>query len=133
MEIVKGNRVLRRPPPLTNQLVSDSDVNLIRRIADYEKISGVIWIVVGVIQILLVLTLIAGVWNVFAGISRLNVVKRIKAQERSVVENFEGIAGLVVIGIINLIFGGVLGILFIGFDFFIRDQVLSNSRLFNNA
>ncbi len=41
--------------------------NVIRRIADYERMSGILWIVLGVIQICTVVGIIAGVWNVFAG------------------------------------------------------------------
>jgi len=121
------------PPPLPDELPYDDEANLIRRIADYERISGILWIAVGVIQILLVFTIIAGVWNVFAGISRLNLVTKIKNRERIVIERFEALSGLVIIGVINLIFGGILSVTIVGFDFFIRDKVLTNSRLFKKT
>ena len=38
-----------------------------------------------------------------------------------------------IIGLINLLLGGLIGVLFVTFDFIIRDKVLSNRRLFNNA
>jgi hypothetical protein len=45
---------------------------------------------------------------------------------------FENISGLVIIGVLNFLLGGFIGVLFVGFDFYVRDQVLSNARLFNN-
>ena len=47
--------------------------------------------------------------------------------------DFEPIVGLVVIGLINLILGGVIGVAIVGLDFYVRDQVLSNRRLFDRG
>lgn len=33
----------------------------------------------------------------------------------------------------NLLLGGIIGVVFVVFDFIIRDMVLSNRHLFNNA
>ena len=42
-------------------------------------------------------------------------------------------AGLVVIGVVNLFFGAVFGLLFVGFDFYIRDLVLTNREIFSGG
>jgi hypothetical protein len=124
------------PPPITAAHLAVADVSqgdeTIRRIADYERISGILWICIGVIQICLIYTFIAGVWNVFAGISRLKIVKRIRNFDAEVPSLFEGLAGLVIIGIVNLLLGGIIGLLFVGLDFYIRDLVLTNKHRFIN-
>jgi hypothetical protein len=106
---------------------------LIRRIADYERISGFVWIALGIIQIILLYTAIAGVWNIIAGISRFRIVKRIKERDSTIPAEYESLSGLILIGIINLLLGGIIGLVFVAFDFFIRDKILTNSHLFDNV
>jgi hypothetical protein len=113
--------------------VANQDADLIRRIADYERISGILWIVLGAIQILTLVGIIAGIWNIFAGRSRLKLSPFISARDASVPEAYESMSGLVIIGVINVLVGGFIGVAFIAFDFYIRDLVLSNARLFNQT
>jgi hypothetical protein len=40
---------------------------------------------------------------------------------------------LVIIGIINLLLGGFIGVVLVGFDFYIREKVLTNSHLFTGV
>jgi GYF domain 2 len=103
----------------------------VRRIADYERISGILWILFGIIQICMIYTIIAGVWNVIAGISRISMSRSIRKRNAGVPAAFEGVGQLVVIGIINLVFGAVIGLIFVALDFYVRDKVLSNRHLFN--
>jgi len=105
--------------------------NTIRQLADYERISGIIWIVFGILQCLTLFLAIAGIWNIFAGRSALRMAKRIRALDPEVPNAFQPIGMLVGFALINLIFGGVIGIAFVIFDFFVRDRVLSNTHLFS--
>lgn len=105
----------------------------IRRIADYERVSGILWIVIGALQCLTLIGIIAGIWNIVAGISRIRVVPIILQRDPRVPAIFEGIGQLIVIGVINLFLGGVFGVLFVIFDFFIRDMVLRNRHLFEQS
>jgi uncharacterized membrane protein len=100
-------------------------------IATYERLSGVAWIVLGIFQILSVVLLIAGVWNIFAGITRLSAAPRIERREASVPLMFQGVAGLVVIGLVNLVFGAVIGIVMVAVDLYVRQRVLDNRHIFN--
>ncbi len=110
-----------------------SDDVLIRRIADYERISGILWIGIAIVQLISIYGAIAGIWNIIAGISRIQVVKRIRARDSSIPTDFEGVGGLITIGIINLLLGGVIGVAFVAFDFFIRDKILTNRHLFDTG
>ena len=118
--------------PYVGAALSQDDV-LIWRIADYQHISGILWIVIGVIQTILIYTALAGVWNIFAGISRIHIVDRIKRREANIPVQFEGVTQLILIGVINLLLGGAIGLVFVAFDFFIRDKILTNRHLFERS
>jgi hypothetical protein len=118
------------PYPVLAREAAESSDTLIRRISDYARISGILWIVLGSIQVLSIVGAIAGAWNIFAGITRLQAATRISNRDPKVPGEFNGITGLVSIGIINLLLGGVIGLLFVAFDFVIRDKILSNPGLF---
>lgn len=109
------------------------DADTIRRIADYERLSAILWMILGIVQILTIVAIIAGVWNIFAAWSRFRLVPLIRERDSRVPDVYEGVVGLVIIGLINLFLGGLIGVVFVIFDFIIRDKVLSNRRLFNNA
>ena len=122
--------------PAANPL-TDADEALVRRLATYEQVSGIVWLIIAALQILGGLAvssdmwlIIAGAWNIFAGLSRFAVAKRIRARDSSVPATFKRWVQLVIIGLINLFVGGVIGLIWIGFDVFVRWQVLKNSRLF---
>jgi hypothetical protein len=104
--------------------------NLIRKVADYEKISAALWLALGIIQILCVVTAIAGIWNVVASIARFKRAERVRARDPGVVESYESVTGLIVIGAVNLFLGAMFGVLFVGFDFYIRDLVLTDREVF---
>ena len=85
------------------------------------------------LQALTIYGIIAGAWNIFAGFTRLNMSKQIRARDASVPAEFEGISGLVIIAIINVLLGGVIGVIFVAFDVFVRDKVLKHRDLFDRV
>lgn len=116
---------------------ADPDDALLRRLATYQQVSGVVWLIIAALQILGGVTVrsdlwlvIAGVWNIFAGVSRFGAAKQIRARDPGVPEAFEGVVQLAIIALINLFVGGVIGLIWVGFDVFVRWQVLKNRALF---
>jgi Protein of unknown function (DUF2510) len=107
-----------------------SDSALIRRIATYERASGWAWLTLGIIQVLTLIGIIAGAWNIYAGISRIKIAPRIQRREASIPSAFEPWTRYVVIGVINFVFGGVIGLVVLALDLFVRDQVLRHRHLF---
>lgn len=128
-----------RQPPFARQpsvdpryvVALNGDDDAVRRIADYERLSGIFWMCLGVIQVLSVVGIVAGIWNIFAATSRFALVPRIRRRDPEVPELYEGMGGIVIIAIVNLLLGGVIGLAFAAFDFYIRDQVLRNRVLFD--
>lgn len=126
----------RTPPLATSPSLESpgtSDDQIIRRLADYEKISAWLWMILGIVQVLTLVAAIAGVWNIFAAYSRFHVVPRIKARDPEIPTAYEGLGGIILIGVVNLFVGGVIGVVFAVFDLYVRDKVLSNRHLFNAA
>ena len=107
-----------------------NDEVLIRRIADYERLSCIFWLILGIIQVICIVTIIAGVWNIVAVISRWKLPKKIRQRDPSIIEEYRGIGGLIIIGLINFFFGAIIGVAFVVFDLYVRDKVLSNAHLF---
>lgn len=105
----------------------------LRRIADYERISGILWLILGIVQVLMIVTIIVGIWNIYAATTRMKLQPLILARDSRVPAAYEGVGQLIVIGVLNLLLGGIIGVVFVVFDFIIRDMVLSNRHLFNNA
>ncbi|HET6807091.1 MAG TPA: DUF5362 family protein [Frateuria sp.] len=119
----------RRPTPAS---ATEPDV-IVRRIADYERASGVLWIVLGILQCITLVAIVAGIWNIIAGVSRLRAVPLILQRDPSVPSMVEGIGQLLIIGLLNVILGGVIGVVFVALDFYIRDVILKNQHLFGVA
>jgi Protein of unknown function (DUF2510)/Family of unknown function (DUF5362) len=126
------------PPPNTmspqfasQRSPADQDQLTVQRLYDYEHWSGIAWIVLGGIQVLSVIGILAGAWNIYAGLRRLKTADRIKAQDRNIPAAFQSLTGYIVIGLINLFFGAVIGIVLVGVDLWVRQQVLDNARLFS--
>ena len=113
--------------------LSHAEQQTLRRIADYERISAILWLVLGIIQILMLITIVAGIWNIFAASTRFRMSPLILARNEEVPAAYEGIGQLAVIGVLNLVLGGFIGVVFVIFDFVIRDMVLSNRHLFKVA
>jgi hypothetical protein len=119
------------PPVASQRSPTDQGQLTVRRLYDYEHRSGIAWIVLGGIQVLSVIGILAGAWNIYAGLRRLKIADRIKAQDKNIPAAFESLAGYIVIGLINLLFGAVIGIVLVGVDLWVRQQVLDNARLFS--
>ncbi|MBI5230643.1 MAG: hypothetical protein HY876_00575 [Coriobacteriales bacterium] len=102
----------------------------VRTIAGYERTSAILWLVLGVVQCVTVVGAIAGVWNIFAALSRFRLSRAIVARDPGVPGAFEPIGGLIAIGLVNLVFGGAVGVLFVILDIYVREQVLENRHLF---
>jgi hypothetical protein len=105
----------------------------VRRLADYQRLSGIFWIVLGVLQVLLLVTALAGAWNIYAGTTRVRSAKRIRQGDPRVPGDFDGVTGLVIIAVVNVFVGGFIGLILIGFDLYVRDLVLKNRHVFTPA
>lgn len=135
------------PPAVPTGPTWQASEDVIETIRKMEVTSGVVWSIIGSIQILfpvlcmvvpilsftaeMVPLLMVGVWNIFAALSRFNRAKLVQQRRASVVKSFEGVTQLAVILTMNLIFGAVIGALWVIWDYVTRDKVLRNRHLFD--
>ena len=109
---------------------------LLNTLAQRLNTNGIIWLVIGILQILGGLfinwfLLIVGVLNIVSAIQDMNYSKTLKVNPVGIVAKFEPIAGPVITLIYNLVIGGVIGVVgsiyyFVG----IRNFVMENKQYF---
>lgn len=106
-----------------------------KTLSDREKISAIIWIIIGALQIICCVTLIAGGWNIYAGIMSLKRANNVLQPWPGIVKSYEDSLTSMIIGlVINLLFGGVIGVAGSIYDLLaIRDYVLKNRKVFEDA
>lgn len=139
-----GRQLPPSVPAGTSWQASQDIIDTIRKL---ELASAIVWSIIAGIQLLIALLclivpfmtfsiemmalLVAGIWNILAALSRFNRAKQIQARKASVVASYESVMQLVVIGLVNLVFGAVIGALWVIVDFITRDKVLRNRHLFD--
>lgn len=106
--------------------------SVVSRIADYELVSGIIWITIAILQALSIVLMIAAIWNLIAGILTLRNAGRIKKLDPAVPSERESVVPYIIMACVNLLFGGVLGVLLVGLDLYIRHLILENRSLFES-
>jgi hypothetical protein len=123
----RGGLITSLFPPRPGESTDDA---LVRGLASYERISGWVWIGIGILQVVFLITIIAGAWNIYVGITRGKLPPRIERRDPYIPAAFESLASYVISGILNVLLGGVLGVALVILDLFVRDQVLKNGHVF---
>lgn len=110
----------------------------LRGLASLEVLSGIVWVVIAMIQMSLATTsswlwplALAGVWNLIAAITHFFAAAAIRKGRTDVPERYMRVWPIVLTLLINLGLGAVFGVLWALFDFFVRSQILSNADLFD--
>ncbi len=102
-----------------------------KSLADKEKISFVIWLVIGIIQCLSFFAIIAGVWNIYAAITTYQFSKQLDRCPRGVYKRYDNqMTSLIISLILNILFGGIIGVAGTVYDYFTRDYVMKNRDFF---
>jgi len=117
---------------------SAADERTLGRIASYERLSAILWLCLGGIQMLVgaidgveIAIIVVGIWNIHAAYTRLKLPDLIRAHSPSIPAMYEKqVLQLILIGLLNLVLGGVIGVAFVVFDVVIRGMVLRNRALF---
>lgn len=105
----------------------------IRKIAEYELISGIVWLVIAILQLCSCWLAFAGGWNLVVAIMRFMSISRIKARDAKIPQEHEGVGTLIALGVINLLLGGIIGVGMAVFDYVIRNKILENRHVFTGG
>ena len=98
--------------------------------------NGIIWLVIGIIQILGGIfinwfLLIVGVLNIISSVQDMQYSKTMLENSSGIVAKFEPLTGPIITLIYNLVIGGVIGVVGSIYYFFaIRNYVMENKQLF---
>jgi hypothetical protein len=120
----------------------DSARAIVTGIARMEVTAGVIWIIIGVIQLCAFLPflflfgygfalLFVGIWNIYWAIRRFNLSKILESGAPGIPAAYEQHLSMIILFIfINLFLGGVIGVFGCFYDLYVRSQVLQHREVF---
>ena len=109
---------------------------LLNTLSQRVNTNGIIWLVIGILQILGGLfinwfLLIVGVLNIVSSVQDMNYSKTVLENPTGIVAKFEPITGPVITLIYNLLIGGVIGVIGSIYYFVaIRNYVMENKQTF---
>lgn len=111
----------------------ETPFEIVSKIKLLEIICNILWIIVGAIQIYYIYTAGAGIWNIVNAIITLMSVKNIYVGNNAVIDWYDKKKNwLIVFAIINIVIGGLIGVLLVLFEFYIRNFALKNKYVFEN-
>ena len=111
-------------------------VQLLQTLSQRLNTNGIIWLVIGILQILGGILwdwwlLIVGVLNVISSIQDMQYSKKVLADPSGIVKRFEPLVGPIITLIYNLVIGGVIGVVGSIYYFVaIRNFVMENRMAF---
>lgn len=109
---------------------------LINTLAQRMNINGIIWLVIGILQIIGGLAinwflLIVGVLNIISSVQDMNYSKTLPENPTGIVAKFEPLTGPIITLIYNLVIGGIIGVVGSIYYFVaIRNYVMENKQAF---
>ena len=104
----------------------------LKELSNRIKINGIIWLIIGICQVLSFVCAIVGVLNIISAIRDIKTSKTIFTYRVGLVEAYTPVVAPIIVFIYNLIFGGIIGIAGSLFYFFgIRGYVMDNKEYFN--
>lgn len=121
---------------LTDNALPPSE-EVIQKVKSYEKISNILWLIIGALQIFVglqagfYLTAILGAYNIVIAVVGFNNLKNICIGNENVVEWYDKrLTWIIIFAIINLIIGGIIGVLIALFNLYTRDYALKHKYAF---
>ena len=117
------------------QLMEGYKERCFEKLISMERTGMIIWLVIAILQILTLVGIIAGAWNLYACYTTKkhidNIVQNRPAGLYDYYKNQK--TALIITCIINLLLGAVIGVIGVIYDFIIRDYVLSNKAAFKET
>ena len=112
--------------------------DLIHKLTEKVKNNAIIWLVIGILQVLAGvfgewLVLIVGVLNIVSSVQDMNYSKQLPENPTGIIQKFEPLTGPIITLVYNLVLGGVVGVIgsiyyFVG----IRNFVMENRAAFED-
>lgn len=120
---------------------SDNEQSLLTELSNRMKINGIIWLIIGICQIVFGFiamllfdgwfVMIVGALNIVSSIQDMNFSKQVLEKPVEIVKKFDSIIGPIIVLIYNLVIGGIIGVIGSIYYFVaIRSYVMENKEAF---
>ncbi len=115
-----------------------SNESLLQKLSARVRTNGIIWLVIGCLQILGGIffnwfLLVVGVLNIVSAIQDLNFSNTVKENPSGIVKRFEPLAGPIIALVYNLVIGGIIGVAGSIYYFVaVRNLVMENKAQFDS-
>ena len=117
--------------PFQRTVTPQMKQQMFKQLSEKENIAFIIALILGIIQCLSFAGIIAGVWNIIVAVQRQKLSKNILNMPSGLVRVYENsLTNIIIGGVINFLFGGVIGVALAVYDYFTRDFVLKNPDVF---
>ena len=115
--------------------MSEKLSSVTKTLSEREKISAIIWLIIGAIQVISMAGIIAGAWNLYCAYTRFKQSKAVLNPWPGIIEQYDkSLTGIIISMVINFLLGGVVGVAGAFYDMFaIRAYVLKNKDAFEEA
>ena len=112
-------------------MINESDRRIVEKLVSKMRTESIIWIVIAIFQILSLVGIVCGIYNLVVSIMNLNTAKRIREYPVGVVRSFEPMAGNLIIMCLNIFLGAFIGIVGSLYHIFgVRGYVMDNRDAF---
>lgn len=124
--------------PKTANNISLKDSALLNTLSQRLNTNGIIWLVIGILQILGGLffnwfLLIVGILNIISSVQDMNYSKVLIEDPTDIIAKFEPVTGPIITLVYNLVIGGVIGVIGSIYYFIaIRNYVMENRQFFES-
>ena len=106
-----------------------------KTLSERERLSAIFWLIIGILQCLSCFCIFTGAYNIYVATTRFKQADAVLQPWPGIVQYYDNSQTNIIIGlVVNLVFGGVIGVAASLYDMFaIRDYVLKNRHVFEQA
>lgn len=114
-----------------NATVGGASEPLLERLSQKIHTNAILWMVLGIVQCITMIGIIAGIWNIYAAWNDMKYSKECLNNPSGIVQRFEPLQGYIIALVLNLVLGGVIGVVGVAYELIaIRGFVLENKSYF---
>ena len=106
-----------------------------KTLSEREKIGGIVWLVVGILQVISFAGIICGIWNIINAIKTLKNSQDVLTPWSGIVDSYDSqLTNIIITLVVNLIFGAGFGVAGAIYELIaVRGYVLKNREVFEEA
>ena len=106
-----------------------------KTLSEREKISAILWLVIGILQCFSFFGIVAGAWNIYCAICRFKQSTAVLNPWPGIVDAYDKwMTNIIISIVVNVVLGGVIGVAAALYDMFmVRDYALKNRDAFEQA